>query len=74
MQLHCPNCGTTDLKGSQIVEVNVLVVNTIVSNPSDGIMKVRRGEHRYDDSSAVLVCKKCKTESPLEGVEYDLAK
>lgn len=74
MQLHCPSCGTTDLKGSQIVEANVVVINTITSNPRAGVMKVRRGEHRYDGSPVALICRKCGAENLLDSVEYDLAK
>ena len=75
--LTCPNCGTTDLRGSYIVEGGVDIVNTVVSNPKMGIAKVRRGEHNYENSTGTtLVCKKCKTESPLTGpqVEYDVVK
>ena len=77
MQLTCPNCGSSNLKGSLLVETNVQVVNTIVSNPATGTMKIRRGDHQYTDETGVaLICSSCDTESriPNEDVSYDLAK
>ena len=78
-QLECPNCGSTSLKGSLLIETNVVVTNTILANPKSGVMRVKRGAHEYSGETGVaLICSQCDVESHLNPlvtpINYDVAK
>ena len=69
----CPNCGTTDLRGSRLFEGGITNELAIVSNPtkSDKVPETKLRNVSSENSTVTLVCKKCGVESELEsGVQY----
>ena len=72
--LTCPSCGTTDLKGSTITEVNFNTNYRLTKNPKRGNPTMVAITFDNSEVEYTLICVACGTESVIEDTAFTIAK
>lgn len=72
--LTCPSCGTSNLRGSTVVEHNLVTLYTLKKNPSGGSPTIVVSGYDNSNSSYTLVCIACGAENVVEDASFTIAK